>query len=61
MHIFSHTFRLSLAMLLAWSAAGLPSCASMGGGMKYSSPEPMSGTQQVVAMGKRAISLRSWA
>jgi len=61
MNIFSHAFRLSMAMLLAWTTAGLPSCASMGGGMRYSSPEPMPGTQHVVAMGKRAISLRSWA
>ena len=50
MKTMARGLRLCMAMALAWAMAGLPSCASMGGGMKYASPEPAPGAGRVVTM-----------
>jgi hypothetical protein len=50
MRAFARALRLWMAMALACAMAGLPSCASMGGGMKYASPEPALAADCLVTM-----------
>ena len=50
MRAFARGLRLWMAMSLACAIAGLPSCASMGGGMKYASPEPALAADCIVMM-----------
>jgi hypothetical protein len=43
-------FRWIISIALACSVGTLPSCASMGGGMRYAMPDPLSISAQDVSM-----------
>lgn len=43
-------WRLLIATMLACAVGVLPSCASMGGGMKYAAPDTSLSVEQLVSM-----------